>query len=169
MGKWAGLLVLVALCAGSVMLVLRHRFPENLPLDRIVVRKAAHTLSTFRAGKLLQTYRVALGPNPIGSKEEEGDLKTPEGIYQIDGRNAASDFHLALHISYPSAADQERAASRGVSAGSDIEIHGLPNGHTSSDFHPGRDWTAGCIALTDQEIEELWRVAPLGTAVEIKP
>jgi murein L,D-transpeptidase YafK len=169
MRKWCGLLALIALCAGGAILFARQRVADNSPVERIVIAKQARTLSTFRSGKMLKTYRVALGQNPIGSKEQEGDMKTPEGIYWIDGRNETSDFHLALHLSYPSAADRERAATRAVDAGCDIEIHGLPNGHSSDDFHPGTDWTAGCIAVTDREIEELWRVAPIGTPVEIKP
>jgi murein L,D-transpeptidase YafK len=96
-------------------------------------------------------------------------MKTPEGLYVIDGRNAASDYHLALHLSYPSAKDRADASARGVEPGSDIEIHGLPNGHGAVDFHPATDWTAGCIAVTDEEIEQLWRVAPEGTIVEIRP
>ena len=96
-------------------------------------------------------------------------MKTPEGVYTIDYRNPKSDYHLALHISYPSAEDTARAAQRGFDAGFDIEIHGLPNGRGSADFHPMTDWTAGCIAVTDEEIEELYRVTPDGTTVEIRP
>jgi len=169
MRHWAALLLLIAFSVWGAILFARHRSGENSPVDRIVITKGAHALSTFRAGRLLKTYRIALGQNPVGAKEQEGDMKTPEGVYFIDGRNPASDFHFALHLSYPSAADRERAAARAVNAGSDIEIHGLPNGHSRDDFHPKTDWTAGCIAVTDQEIEELWRVAPVGTVVEIKP
>jgi murein L,D-transpeptidase YafK len=167
--KWTGVLVLLALCISGIILCARHLSAPNFPVDRIVIAKGARTLSTFRSGRLLKAYRIALGQNPIGPKEEEGDRKTPEGVYSIDGRNAASDFHLALHLTYPSVADRERAAARGLNAGSDIEIHGLPNGHSPVDVHPGTDWTAGCIAVMDNEIEELWRVVPLGTPVEIEP
>ena len=127
-------------------------------------------MSIFRDGKSLKTYRVALGGNPIGAKEQEGDMKTPEGVYMIDYRNPNSDYHLALHVSYPSDEDNTRAAQRGVNAGFDIMIHGLPNGHGwIGAFHRWKDWTAGCIALTDEEIEELWRVTPDGTPIEIRP
>ena len=96
--------------------------------------------------------------------------KVPEGIYKIDNRNAQSSFHLALHISYPSAEDNQRAAARGVSAGFDIMVHGIQNGRGwIGAFHRWKNWTAGCIALTDEEIEELWRVTPDGTVVEIRP
>ena len=147
-----------------------HPLPRGTTIDRIVVEKAARKLSVFRESRQLKTYRVALGRSPIGPKEKEGDMKTPEGIYKIDGRNPQSSFHLALHISYPSDDDNARAAERGVSAGFDIMIHGIQNGRGwIGAFHRWKDWTAGCIALTDEEIEELWRVTPDGTAIEIRP
>src|SRR5947208_13731780 len=147
-----------------------HPLPSGTMIDRVVVEKAARKLSIFRDGRRLKSYRVALGRSPIGPKEKEGDLKTPEGIYKIDSRNAQSSFHLALHISYPSDEDNKHAAARGVSAGFDIMIHGIQNrrGWIGA-FHRWKDWTAGCIALRDEEIEELWRVTPDGTTVEIRP
>src|SRR4030095_4253570 len=127
--------------------------PPNTTIDRIVVEKSVRKLSIFRGGEKLKTYRVALGHNPTGAKQQEGDWKTPEGIYKIDNRNPYSNFHLALHISYPSAEDTARAAARGLPAGYDIMIHGLPNGRCwLGAFHRRKDWTAGCIALTDEEI-----------------
>ena len=147
----------------------RDVLPPGITIDRIVVEKAARKLSIQRRGDVLKTYRIALGQNPIGPKEQEGDMKTPEGIYTIDSRNPNSDFHLGLHLSYPSPEDSARAAERGLNAGFDIMIHGLPNDHVTDAFHPLTDWTAGCIAVTDAEIEELWRLAPNGTIVEIRP
>jgi murein L,D-transpeptidase YafK len=139
-------------------------------IDRIVIEKSARQLSIFTNDKKLKTYRVALGRNPIGPKQEEGDMKTPEGVYKIDSRNPRSDYHLALHVSYPSEEDTARATKRGVNAGFDIMIHGLQNGGGwIAAFHRMHDWTAGCIALTDEEIEELWRVTPDGTPIEIRP
>jgi murein L,D-transpeptidase YafK len=147
-----------------------HLLPRGTTINRIVVEKAARKLSVFRESRQLKSYRVALGRSPIGPKEKEGDMKTPEGIYQIDGRNPQSSFHLALHISYPSDDDNARAAERGVPAGFDIMIHGIQNGRGwIGAFHRWKDWTAGCIALTDEEIEELWRVTPDGTVIEIRP
>ena len=144
--------------------------PAGITIDRIVVEKSARSLSILANGKKLKTYRVALGRNPVGPKREEGDMKTPEGIYKIDGRNPQSSFHLALHVSYPSNEDNARAAGRGVAAGFDIMIHGIQNGHGwIGAFHRLHDWTAGCIALTDEEIEELWRITPDETTVEIRP
>jgi len=166
---------LVAVCTLALCFYFyAHRnwrpLPTGTTIDWIVVQKSARNLSIFREGKRLKTYRIALGHNPVGPKQEEGDMKTPEGIYNIDNRNARSNFHLALHISYPSADDNAHAAERGVSAGFDIMIHGIQNGlGWMGAFHRWKDWTAGCIALTDEEIEELWRVTPDATTVEIRP
>jgi murein L,D-transpeptidase YafK len=164
---------LVSVCALALYFYAHHNWhplPAGTTIDRIVVEKSAKRLSIFRAGNHIKSYRIALGRNPVGAKQEEGDMKTPEGIYKIDNRNAQSSFHLALHISYPSDEDNQRAAVRGVSAGSDIMIHGIQNGRGwIGAFHRWKDWTAGCIALTDQEIEELWRVTPDGTTIEIRP
>ena len=147
-----------------------HPLSPGTAIDRVVVEKAARKLSLFHDGRRLKSYRVALGRSPIGPKEKEGDMKTPEGIYKIDSRNAQSSFHLALHISYPSNDDNTHAAERGVSAGFDIMIHGIRNGlGWMGAFHRRKDWTAGCIALTDEEIAELWRVTPDGTTIEIRP
>ena len=149
-------------CALAVLLYAHGNLdplPPHTTIDRIMVEKSARRLSILREGR-----------NPVGPKEEEGDMKTPEGIYRVDSRNPQSDFHLALHISYPSSEDNARAAARGVPAGFDIMIHGLPNGGGwIGAFHRWKDWTAGCIALTDKEIEELWRVTPDETTVEIRP
>jgi len=144
--------------------------PQGTTIDRILVEKSARRLSVFAGGKKLKSYRVALGRNPVGAKQEEGDLKTPEGLYTIDSRNPQSDYHLALHVSYPSGEDTARAAELGVNAGFDIMIHGIQNGNGwIGAFHRMHDWTAGCIALTDEEIEELWHVTPNGTPIEIRP
>jgi murein L,D-transpeptidase YafK len=124
----------------------------------------------FSDGKKLKSYRVALGRNPVGAKEQEGDMKTPEGFYWIDWRNPESDYHLSLHVSYPSDQDNARAAERGMNAGFDIMIHGITNGGGwVGAFHRRHDWTAGCIAMTDEEIEELYRVTPDWTPIEIRP
>ena len=138
--------------------------------DRILVEKGARSLTLFQGATPLKVYRVALGSVPVGPKQTEGDHRTPEGSYTIDRRKADSDFHLALHISYPNPDDVAQAATRGVPAGSDIMIHGLPNGSGwIGVLHRPKDWTDGCIAVTDQEIEEIWRAVPDGTTVEIQP
>lgn len=138
--------------------------------DRIVIVKSARTLTLLRDGKVLKTYRVALGADPVGAKTREGDGKTPEGEYWINARNEHSHFHRSLRISYPNAADRERAKKLGVNPGGDIFIHGLPPEWTSlGAAHRHKDWTAGCVAVTNSEIEEIWDLVPLGTPVEIKP
>ena len=167
------LAVFIVICAVAFYLYAHHNWnplPGGTTIDRIVVEKSARRLSIFRDANQIKTYRIALGANPVGAKQQEGDMKTPEGIYKIDGRNPQSNFHLALRISYPSDVDDARASARGVSAGSDIMIHGIQNGHGwIGAFHRWKDWTAGCMALTDEEIEELWRVTSDGTTVEIRP
>ncbi|HEY2680774.1 MAG TPA: L,D-transpeptidase family protein [Candidatus Udaeobacter sp.] len=164
---------LILICAFAIYLYAHHNWnslPEGTTIDRVVVEKSARRLSVFENGNQIKTYRIALGRSPLGPKQKQGDMKTPEGIYKIDGRNAQSSFHLALHISYPSGEDDNCAAARGVSAGFDIMIHGIQNGHGwIGAFHRWNDWTAGCIAVTDEEIEELWRVTPDGTTIEIRP
>lgn len=163
----------IGLLAGGVYVYAHHNWrplPSETTIDRILVEKAARRLSIFSDGKELKSYRIALGRNPVGAKEQEGDMKTPEGVYWIDWRNPESDYHLSLHVSYPSEQDTARAAERGVNAGFDIMIHGIRNGGGwIGAFHRTHDWTAGCIALTDEEIEELYRVTPDGTTVEIRP
>jgi murein L,D-transpeptidase YafK len=167
------LMASVAVCALVFYFCAHHNWhplPVGTIIDRIVVEKSAKRLSIFGGGNQIKSYRIALGRNPVGAKQEEGDMKTPEGIYKIDSRNAQSSFHLALHISYPSDEDNKRAAARGISAGFDIMIHGIQNGRGwIGAFHRWKDWTAGCIALTDEEIEELWGVTPDGTPIEIRP
>lgn len=166
-------LIVAALALSFTYLCAHHVWnplPSGTNIDRVVVEKSARKLSVFTNGKELKSYRVALGRDPVGAKQQEGDNKTPEGIYTIDSRNPQSDFHLGLHISYPSDEDKARAARRGVSAGFDIMIHGIQNGHGwIGAFHRLHDWTAGCVALTDEEMDELWRVTADGTPVEIRP
>jgi len=140
------------------------------PADRILIEKNERRLTLFAKGKMLKTYKIALGGNPDGPKERQGDNKTPEGTYSIDSRNRGSRYHLSLHISYPNAKDRKRAKQLGVSPGGDIMIHGIKNGFSwAGDLHTGVDWTKGCIAVTDEEIEEIEKVAPNGTIVEIRP
>ena len=139
--------------------------------DRILVEKSKRTLTLLSDGKVLKSYKIALGGQPAGHKQFEGDQKTPEGDYVIDWRNENSKFHRSLHISYPNATDLEYAQSQGKSAGGDIFIHGSnPDGlWCLLSFYEPPDWTLGCIGLTNAEIEELWRAVPNGTPIEIRP
>lgn len=144
--------------------------PPNTVADRVQIRKAARELTLYAGGSVLRTYGIALGNAPEGAKEIEGDGRTPEGRYFISGRNPQSKFHLALRVSYPNAADRARAAKIGKSPGGDIMIHGLPNGFgLIGAAHRLRDWTIGCVAVTDEEIEEIWRVVPDGCVVDFEP
>jgi murein L,D-transpeptidase YafK len=143
---------------------------EVLQADRIVIMKSARTLTLLRQGQVLKTYKVALGQEPLGPKTQRGDSRTPEGEYIIDSRNPHSQFHLSLHVSYPNARDRARAAKLGVNPGGDIMIHGLPPAYAYlGALHRQTDWTLGCIAVTNAEIEEIWSLVPNGTKVEIKP
>jgi murein L,D-transpeptidase YafK len=138
--------------------------------DSIVIEKKARRLNLYHQGRLLRTYRVALGANPVGDKRFAGDRRTPEGVFFIDYKHEKSDYHLAMHISYPDSSHRARAEAAGVSPGGDIMIHGLKNGQGASGaFHRTVDWTDGCIALTDEEIEGMWSAVMVGTPVEIKP
>ena len=140
------------------------------PADRVLIEKKARRLTLFANGEVIKTYKIALGGNPVGPKERQGDNKTPEGIYTIDSRNGNSGYHLALHISYPNADDKRRARERGVAPGGDIMIHGIKNGFAGLGLsHAEKDWTEGCIAVTNQEMEEIYRFVPNGTIVEIRP
>jgi tetratricopeptide (TPR) repeat protein len=139
-------------------------------VDKIVIEKKARRLMLISNGEVIKTYRIALGGNPIGPKERQGDNKTPEGTYVIDSRNRGSRYHLSLHISYPNERDKKRAKELGVSPGGDIMIHGIKNGFSwVGDAHAEADWTKGCIAVTDEEIEEINKLAPNGTIVDIRP
>lgn len=139
-------------------------------VDRILIEKKERRLTLLSKGEVLKTYKIALGGNPTGPKERQGDNKTPEGTYVIDSRNKESRYHLSLHISYPNERDKKRARELGVSPGGNIMIHGIKSGFSwVGDAHTEVDWTKGCIAVTDEEIEEIAKVTPNGTAVEIRP
>jgi hypothetical protein len=138
--------------------------------DRVIVEKSSRRLTLLHQGKVLKVYHVALGHTPVGRKECEGDGRTPEGLYRIDLHKSDSAFHLALHISYPNASDVEVARAKGCSPGGAIMIHGTRNGlGWLGRLHRLVDWTAGCIAVTNWEIEEIWRAVPVGTPIEIRP
>jgi murein L,D-transpeptidase YafK len=144
--------------------------PRRKKADSILILKKNHVLELLAGGKVIRIYKVALGRGGLAPKEREGDGRTPEGHYTIDSRNAASHYHKALHVSYPNAEDRSRAAKLGVSPGGAIMIHGLPNGMGwLGAAHRLYDWTLGCIAVTDDEIDEIWNLVPVGTPVEIRP
>ena len=138
--------------------------------DSIVVYKRERTLVLFNRGVPIRSYFVALGAKPFGDKERAGDHKTPEGLFYVNAHNPASKYHLALRLSYPDDAHRARAAALGADPGGDIMIHGLPKEFSDAGKnHLQNDWTNGCVALSNGEIEELWRAVPDGTPVHIKP
>jgi murein L,D-transpeptidase YafK len=172
-------LMLAAFIAASGMVVydffkVGRQIPSTKPLaelaDSIRIEKGQRRLLVLRNGEVVREYRVALGGNPLGHKMREGDKKTPEGHYRLDFLNARSAFHLGLRISYPDEKDRSAARERGEMPGSDIMIHGLRNGFAAiGPLHRLLDWTNGCIAVTNAEIEEIWSYARIGTPVEIRP
>jgi len=138
--------------------------------DRVVMLKKERTRQLLNQGKIIKSYRVALGRDPVGPKRLRGDHKTPEGIYVFDSRNAHSQFHKSIHISYPNARDHAAARAKGVSPGGDVFVHGLPNGYGwVGSSHRVKDWTDGCIAVTNQEIQEIWKGVADGTPIKIRP
>jgi murein L,D-transpeptidase YafK len=142
--------------------------PLTGAVERIVIEKAARRMQLIQDGKPVRSYQIALGFTPDGDKTRQGDGKTPEGRFTIDRRNDESAFHLSLGLDYPRPEDVKRAAQGGYSPGGDIFIHGQPNALPDGLKLKG-DWTAGCIALTNAEMREIWAVTPIGTTVEILP
>ena len=189
-GLYAGIAVWVA--CGGILLALwalagamtaqQQAAPQKA--DSILILKKDHLMGLIAGGKVIRTYKVALGQGglppqrqgPVAGdpglapKVRQGDGRTPEGHYIIDAKYANSEYHKALHISYPNAEDRKRAAKLGISPGGSILIHGLPNGKGYiGAAHRLYDWTLGCIAVTDEEIDEVWNLVPVGTPVEIRP
>jgi len=153
-----------------IFLCCSPNFTKAQTADLIVIEKSARKLTLTSSGKQLAAYSVALGGTPFGPKQCRGDGKTPEGEYRIIGRNSRSAFHRSLKISYPNARDRRKAAFLRCDPGGDIMIHGLPNGRGwIGAAHRSSDWTLGCIALTDSEIDEIWKLVPNGANVRIIP
>ena len=146
------------------------RIPRPAAADSIVVYKRERTMILYNRGVPVKSYFIALGSQPVGDKQRKGDQRTPEGLFYINAHNPASKFHLALRISYPSDAHRARAAQLGVDPGGDIMIHGLPKDFSEAGKAQSQnDWTNGCVAVSNQEIEEIWHAVPDGTPVQIKP
>ena len=168
MSRFRNLLVIALVCAPLDATFAKDPWPPTLApaserADEIRVDKSERRMQLLRDGKVLKTYRILLGDAPVGHKRQQGDERTPEGRYRITFRNGQSRFHLSLRVSYPNETDRAQARARGVDPGGDIMIHGgTPPGY-------GRDWTDGCIALTDRQIEEVWRLVPVGTPITISP
>ncbi|MBN1997030.1 L,D-transpeptidase family protein [candidate division KSB1 bacterium] len=167
---------LLALLSFLIILVLLYaNWPDrslskNIRIDKIILYKSKHQMILVKEGETVKEYRVALGKNPVGHKMQQGDNRTPEGVYLIDYKNPKSRFLFALHISYPDDNDKRIADQKKLNPGGEILIHGLKKGlGFIGRLHRFYDWTGGCIAVTNSEIEEIYRVTPVGTIVEIKP
>ena len=169
-------LIFLALLGAAAVLLLPRPDPRPAPVlpplvgpvDRIVVEKAARRMVVYRGDLALREYRVALGFAPAGAKVRQGDGKTPEGVFRIDRVNAQSSYHLSVGLDYPQAADRDRAAVGGYDAGGDIFIHGQPNGLPDGTLLSG-DWTAGCIAVSNTEIREIFAAVSVGAVVDVRP
>ena len=149
--------------------------PDEVPLpplsgvvERIVIEKSARHMTLIQDGKEVRVYKIALGFSPEGDKDRQGDGRTPEGEFRIDRRNEKSAYHLSLGLDYPQPPDRARARAGGYSPGGDIMIHGQPNMLPDETLLRG-DWTAGCIAVSNAEIREIWTMTPIGTLVEVRP
>ena len=158
---------------GFTFLFINNSSPDTkkvqIKADKIIVEKADRTMYLCASGKIIKTYKIALGANPEGHKTQLGDEKTPEGIYYIDYRNPNSKFHKSLHISYPNKDDINHAKKLGVSPGGDIMIHGISKYFSwLGPLHRLWDWTDGCIAVTNSEMDEIWDLVPIGIVIEIK-
>ncbi|MGH9495899.1 MAG: L,D-transpeptidase family protein [Candidatus Sulfotelmatobacter sp.] len=151
-------------------LTLAQSTGRTLHADSVVVLKQARTLQLISRGEVVKTYKVALGGDPVGPKTQMVDHKTPEGNYILDFHNAHSQFYKSIHISYPSEHDRAQARRAHVSPGGDVFVHGLPNGYKwVGAGHRLKDWTDGCIAVTDEEMDEIWTAVSDGTPIEIRP
>ncbi|WP_330441941.1 L,D-transpeptidase family protein [Flavobacterium sp. C4GT6] len=168
-------MILLGMLSVPVVLGVYYFLPEKaLPkgsvVDRLVVYKSKRKMLAYNGDTLLKTYTISLGKNPLGHKQFEGDNKTPEGVYSINERNPNSAYHKNLGVSYPNEVDRDFAAKQGKSPGGLIKIHGLRNdrGYIGK-FHRWKDWTAGCIAVTNDEIDELYTAVKENAVIEILP
>jgi len=144
--------------------------PAPLLADRVIVRKSARRMDLMHGDTVLRSYRVALGLNPVGPKEQEGDSRTPEGHYQLTRRNPRSEYFLSIQVSYPNDRDLQRARRNRLTPGGAIMIHGLPNElRREPTYYEKRDWTDGCIAVSDSDMLEIWLMTPPDTPIDILP
>lgn len=169
MYKFVGIAIISVICLGFVFKNKNIPIPNRIVIDKILVFKERHKMEVFSNNKLIKTYKIAIGRGGNEAKQLEGDKKTPEGIYTINSKNKESGFHNNLGISYPNQLDIARCKKINKPTGSDIKIHGLKNGFGFiGSLHHLFDWTLGCIALTNAEIDELSAHTPIGTIIEIK-
>jgi len=163
----SGLQIIVSV---SVVLLLAGGVYSEQLADRVVVDKSESRLYLMHAGQTFASYRVVFGANPKGHKLQQGDERTPEGQYLLDYKNANSLYYKSIHISYPNEIDRQEARKQGVDPGGDIMIHGQKNGYEGLSFLAQRfNWTNGCIALNNKDMDSVWEAVQPGTPIEIKP
>ncbi|MBL6990520.1 MAG: L,D-transpeptidase family protein [Bacteriovoracaceae bacterium] len=175
------LILLILFIGGAAIASNPYNYPKA---TKVIIVKNKRRLYLVHHSMVYKEYKISLGQNPLGHKQMEGDSKTPEGEYRIDWRNSSSKYHLSLHISYPNEQDKKNANTKGVSPGGNIMIHGLPNDlGILSEFLDNYDlddewikkvihlfdWTQGCIAVNDEDIEQIWELVPDGTPIFILP
>lgn len=166
----AGICALLACAAAPVAADIAEVAPELEYADRVIVRKGERKLYLMSGEEVMKSYDVRLGKEPVGPKQEEGDLRTPEGVYRLGRRNTHSSYFLSIQVSYPDPQDRASARQRGVQPGGAIMIHGQPNEPTYSPaYYATRDWTDGCIAVSDTAMVEIWLLTRPGTPIEILP
>ncbi|MDB2386830.1 L,D-transpeptidase family protein [Shewanella sp.] len=160
----------IALCLLGLVTLTSSQAQASVKADLVVVTKSASSLSLLREGKIIKSYRIAMGDNPTGHKLTEGDQRTPEGRYLLDYKKADSAYYRSIHISYPNDEDRLRANALGINPGGLIMIHGENPHSTLSPIEAQQyNWTDGCIAVTNVEMDELWRAIDAGTPIEIWP
>jgi murein L,D-transpeptidase YafK len=170
---------LLTLCFASALLLLVSADPgvqgiagaNDFPIaDKVLVEKGKRKLHLLKGGVAFRSFDIALGIQPIGDKEKEGDFKTPEGSYLLDAKNPDSEYFLAIHVSYPNSQDRAEARSKGVDPGGAIMIHGQPNDPTRSEaYYRTQDWTNGCIAVSNSDMIDIWLMTADNTPIEIRP
>ena len=163
-------ILIIAIAVTAISCNAGHPLPPGATIDSIVIIKHHHEMQVYSKTKLLKTYNIALGKQPVGHKQIQGDMRTPEGVYYINGKNPNSQYYKNLGISYPNERDRQTALKLGKSPGGDIKIHGLPNGQVNiGSLHCLKDWTHGCIAVTNGEMDELYNSVNIGVVVNILP
>jgi murein L,D-transpeptidase YafK len=163
-----GVLLLTVAFVISYYFIPEPKIPTGIKVDKILVEKNKRKMHVYSEGKKLKSYTISLGFRPRGKKHFEGDGKTPEGVYYIVSKNSQSIAHKSFGISYPNAADKKYAAQRGKSAGGHIMIHGMMNGLGYwGKFHRFIDWTGGCIAVTNSEMDDLFQHVEVGCEIKI--
>lgn len=156
--------------ASSMLVVSLGAGGAEPSVDLVRVEKSSKRLYLLNAGKVVREFKVAFGGNPTGHKQQEGDQRTPEGRYLLDFKKADSGYYRAIHISYPNSADSGSARKRGVNPGGSIMIHGQKNGFGwLGPLTQRHNWTDGCIALLNDDMEQVWKLVDIGTPIEIVP